>query len=446
MPNVRLKALIAERGWTRPQTADKVNAAYKAVTGRDGKYTEERIRKLVRGEVTWPQRPARRAFELTFRTDSESLGFFYRQAPDPAAIERSTVDEQEDDVRRIDFLRGLAAMGSATLAGGLGAAIDDVIAVSPMPRQIGREHVEDVERANILLRQADYAGMPLAREAMAAQMRYSIKLLDAPADRRTTIDLNTAVGALAETIGWAHFDSSYHRAADRYFRIGLHCADAAGAWWIRADILSDMARQAVYLGQPDEALTLLGAAKIREDRLSHLRRANLSAVQARAYAALGDVRECLRSVRDADEHFRDSADDRGEPDYASYADYFCDAQLSGDTGHALYGIAVRGNEIDQASDRLSSAIEDYPSEYARSRAFCLALLASLTLRHGDADEGVALGRATLEATRNVKSARLTDNIREIYDASSANHAGIRELRSSAAEMLAITGKGANVSK
>ncbi|VFA92979.1 Uncharacterised protein [Nocardia farcinica] len=164
----------------------------------------------------------------------------------------------------------------------------------------------------------------------------------------------------------------------------LPCPEA-GAWWLRADVLSDMARQAIYLDRADDALTLLGAAKVREDRISPLRRANLSAVQARAFGALGDVWETLRAVRDADEYFHEATTDTGgEPDPDNFGDYFAFAQLNGDTAHGLYGIARAGHAVEETRHRLRVAAENYGPEWARSRAFCLAL---------DAKLGPALRRA-----------------------------------------------------
>ncbi|WP_063040668.1 hypothetical protein [Nocardia pseudovaccinii] len=424
---MRLTQHIQERDWTQAETAERVNAAYAEITGREGRYDDEAIRRLQRGSVTWPQKPYRQALAQAFGVPIEDLGFFRRN--------RRASDG--DDVRRIDFLRGLAAVGgSSLLAGGLTATLDDAIVHTAIPNSIGPEHVAEIEQVMHAVRESDHLGHPWAWEVMAAQVRRGAALLEAANDNQVSRDLYGAVGALADAVGWAHFDAGHYRAADRYLRVGLHCADEAGAWSLRADILSDMARQAIYLGQPDEALTLLGAAKVREDRISNLRRANLSAVQARAFGSLGNARECVRAVRDADEHFHDSADD-DVPDYGNFAQFYTFAQLNGDTGHALYDIAVHGVEVTETRHRLRVAIESYSESWARSRAFCLAREAVLTLLNGEPGEGAALGLEVVEEARRIGSARLASDVRAIHAAAAIDHPDVRALRSSAGQLVGI---------
>ena len=428
-PNRQLKQAIISCGWTQQDAAERINAAHQLTEGRPGGYTANYVGRLERGEVVWPFAPYRRAIERAFGATMEELGFKPR-------ARRSQRKNEEDDVRRIDFLRGLAAMGgTALLAGGLRATLDDAIVHTPAPRLVGPEHVEEVAHIAEAVRRADNVGHPLAWEAMSAQVRRAIALLENTTDHRVNLNLNAAVAALADAVGWAHFDAGQHKAADRYFRIALHCAEQAGSWWLRADVLGDMARQSVYIGKPDEALTLLGAAKVREDRISSLRRANLSAVQARAFGALGDVRETVRAVRDADEHFHDAVADRDEPD--NFAEYFTEAQLNGDTAHGLYGIAIHGHAVEETRHRLRVAAERYGPEWARSRAFCLTLDAALALRGDDVDEGSALGVAALDAAEGIGSARLAANLAQIHAAAAIHdHPQMKALQARASALIA----------
>ncbi|MFF0492592.1 helix-turn-helix transcriptional regulator [Nocardia sp. NPDC004068] len=427
-PNTVLTQAIIERGWTQAEVAERINVAFESIAQRTGGYTAEYVRKLERGDVRFPTRPYRMAIEVVFGVPVQALGFECRRA-------RRSHDEEED-VRRIDFLRGLAALSSgALLAGGLKATLDDAIVHTPAPRLVGPEHVEEVAQIAQAVRRADNTGNPLAWEIMSAQVRRAIGLLESTSDRKVNLNLHAATAALADAVGWAHFDAGQHHAADRFFRIALHCAEQAGSWWLRADVLSDMARQAIYLGEPDQAITLLGAAKIREDRISSLRRSNLAAVQARAFGALGDVRETLRAVRDADEHFHDAAV-RDEPDYDSFSNYFSFAQLNGDTAHGLYGIAVHGHAVEETRHRLRVAAENYGSDWARSRAFCLALDAALALRGDDVAEGVALSHAAIEAATGIESARLTADLKQIHAAAaSKDHPEMKALRARTALLI-----------
>lgn len=74
--NEQLDRLIKRRGWTRRDVADAVNRAYERITGRPGAYDEERIRRLVRGEITWPHPAYRQALEVVFGARAAELGLF----------------------------------------------------------------------------------------------------------------------------------------------------------------------------------------------------------------------------------------------------------------------------------------------------------------------------------------------------------------------------------
>lgn len=429
--NLQLKNARLARGWTQDDAANEINAAFEYVNGRPGAIRGEYVRRLEAGEVGWPQKPLRQAIAAAYRVkDLTDLGF--------RPTRRRTDTKDEDDVQRLDFLRGVAAVGGAALmSGSLRAALDSAIGPIPAPRLVGPEHVAEVSQMVETVRRADHLGHPFGQRVMGAQMHHTLDLLDATADPEVKLNLHAAAATLADAIGWSLFDAGHHRAANQLFQVGLHCATEAGSFRLRADILSDMARQAIHLGRPDDALTLLGLAQVRQDRISHLRRANLSAVQARAFGILGDVPETLRAVRDADEHFHDVASgDRDESDYVSFGGYFDYAQLNGDTGHGLFGIAVHGHELAETRHRLRIAAENYGPDWARSRALCLTLDATLALRSGEVEEGVARGLVACDAAAAINSARVADGVRLIVDAAEFHHTPeVAELKTRAQQLI-----------
>ncbi|MGZ0149187.1 hypothetical protein ACXJJ3_19115 [Kribbella sp. WER1] len=416
-PNVRFQRLVADQGWTQARTAELINAEYERITGRPGKYGEEQVRRLARGAVTWPHAPYRAAICGLFGVTEVEAGFRpKRSGPKPV----EDFEEDGENLRRVEFLRNLTAAPPVTgLPPALLGSSQCTAGLKPtragLPQRIGREDVHQITQIANVFRVADHAGHPIASEAMAAQLQHALRLLEAKADRETKVAMQVAVGRLANVIGWSQFDAGCHWEADQYFRIGLHNAEQAGAWWLRADVLTHMARQAVYLERADDALTLIGTAKIREDRLSSLRRSALCIVEARAFSELGEAREAARSVDRAVQFFSE-ADDRGDPDWELYSEFFSEAQLNGDTGHGLWAVAVHGLETANAAQRLSAAIDSYPDTYARSRLFCIARLAALTLHQGDPDEGVALGRRALAEARQVRSMRVLDDLGEVHRA------------------------------
>jgi hypothetical protein len=405
-----------------------INAEVQRATRQAGGYTAEQIRRLERGEVTWPRAPFRAAICAVFGvTEAEAGLWAKRTGPVPAG----DTNEAAEDMRRVEFLRGLSAMPATTgLPPALRGGSKPAPASTDVPQRIGPEDVHQITKVADVFRAADHAGHPVSSEAMAAELERALRLLEAKAERGTKTAMQVAVGRLADVIGWSQFDAGRHAEADQYFRIGLYNAEEAGAWWLRAGVLTHMARQAVYLDRADDALTLVGTAKIREDRLSSLRRSALCIVEARAFSELGEVREATRSVDRAVQFFHE-VDDRDDPDWEIYSEFFSEAQLNGDTGHGLWAVAVQGLETANVRERLAAAIDSYPDSYARSRLFCIARLASLILHQGDPDEGVALARQALSAAQMVRSMRVRDDLAELHRATTAlrdAHPGVAALR------------------
>jgi len=83
-------------------------------------------------------------------------------------------------------------------------------------------------------------------------------------------------------------------------------------WGLRATVLSDMARQAIYQGRIDDGLSLIELSQVRQGRLTATVRAMLSTVQARALAAADRPSGALSAIGQAEDHFVDS-DPAGDP-------------------------------------------------------------------------------------------------------------------------------------
>lgn len=96
--------------------------------------------------------------------------------------------------------------------------------------------------------------------------------------------------------------------------------------------------------------------------------------------------------------------------------FYDEAQHQGDTGHALYDVAMRmggGGDSDSAAIRLQAAVDGHGSAYVRSRAFSRGKLAALKLRCGDIDEGLAIADVAVGELGSVQSHRARVYVREI---------------------------------
>ena len=205
----------------------------------------------------------------------------------------------------------------------------------------------------------------------------------------------------------------------RYFRVvldggesivlALHAAKEAGDRPLGSYILSSMSRQMIHLGRPDDGLSLIELAQVRQDRQTPTVRAMLSTVRARALAKLNRPQDCQAAVRTAEDHFTDS-DPANDPGWITYFD---EADLYGDTGHALLGVALDGHYVTDTRDRLHRAITGYPDNQARSRAFALGKLAILELAQGDPTSGVRYAGQALAADATLHSARAVADLKAL---------------------------------
>ncbi|WP_040797645.1 helix-turn-helix domain-containing protein [Nocardia higoensis] len=347
--------------------------------------------------------------------------------------------EAEDEVNRNEFLRGLLVASAAAVTEGLDAVGSTPSIEPPVPRRVGMDHVAQVRAWAGLFRAADDAGLRIG-EAIAAQLRTAVGYLDADMPTHVRTAMQSAVGTFFRVAGWAYYDRGQHGPARAHFQAGWRLADEAGEWWLRAAILTCMARQSIYLGKADEALTMLGVASVRSDRISLLRRADIAAVQARAFGRLGNDVECVRSVRQAEQFFSEAADQHhADTEYEGFGTYYTEQLLNSDAAHGLFDLAYERNlQVDNIVDRLRGALQ-LSDKHARSRQLGLTRLAALQLRHGDLDEGVALGVKAVENASGTTSMRVLDEFKKVYQATGEdrikNATGVLELRRGIADLF-----------
>ena len=121
------------------------------------------------------------------------------------------------------------------------------------------------------------------REAVTAQLRYCAVLLNARCSEAVRGELLTAVGSFAETAGFMAVDDFAHEDAQRIFRFALSCAEEAGDWHLRAQVLCSMAYQESLCGDPDAGLAYTESALVRAERLTATECAMLHNSRARTW-------------------------------------------------------------------------------------------------------------------------------------------------------------------
>ncbi|GAB3209151.1 hypothetical protein GCM10027294_22390 [Marinactinospora endophytica] len=307
-----------------------------------------------------------------------------------------------DGVHRRDFLH----------AAGTGLATAHLIAVaeSPPPAELHASdiaHIRDVAR--VLAGWDHTYGGAVARAAVTAHLSWAFALLHTRVPAGLREDAFSAVAQLANVSGFLAFDAYLHDEAHQRFTWALRTAEEVGDWHLRAKVLSNRARQAIWRNRPDDGLTDAELGLVRADRLSPPEQAMLHTARARAYAKLGERDLTLAAVDAADRAFAAPRTGR-EPDWMGYYDT---AQHHGDTGHALWDLAVSGlYPPGEALARLERAVEGHGDAYARSRAISGIKLASLQMR-SEPELAVKTAMRALDDAGRVRSRRAEDDLREL---------------------------------
>lgn len=412
---------------SRAELAEQVNVWVHERHQRRVELDANYVGKLERGQIRWPQADYREGLRgvLGVGTDAE-LGF--------RRVRRSA--SGSGSATRHEFLR-------VTTMGATGAGVTPLVHAlvpqqpTPIPSVVGQPEIDQVRTVAKLFGTWDHTyGGGLVREAVTAQLRYSAGLLSARCSERLRGDLYSAIGFLGHTSGFMAFDAYAHDDARRMFRFALASAEESGDWHLRAKVLSSMARQEVWCGNPDAGLTLIELAMVRADRLTPTERAMLLTARARALAKLGRVSDAAKSVGMADDQFADS-----EPsDDPIWMRYYDSAQHAGDTGHALFDLAIEGAFESEACSRLAAAVAGHTAQYARSRAIAGIKLASLTMRVGDPMEAVQIGTHALAAAGSINSRRAAQDLMELRDFATDHErvVEVAELRHAIGQRLAAS--------
>jgi hypothetical protein len=310
---------------------------------------------------------------------------------------------------------------------------------APSPVRIGWTDVEHVRATTRAITMSDNLfGGGLSCEAAAGQLRWVARLLDAKmtddAVRRAMFE---AAGNLSGVVAFSAFDIADYTSADRCFRFALWCADQSGSWALRAEALSDMSRKATYLGNIDEALSLIEFAQVRSDRISATAQAMMSALRARLLALTGRHADAQAEVDRADMYFAER-----EPNTdPSWLQYYDEAEHQGSTGRALIPVAHAAKRADLAATRLTSAIRLHDEHYARSRTFSRTRLATLLMDVDDPREAAAVGRQAVADAASLRSQRVVTELRTLAKVarSHARIGDVAELRDNITRLALTSG-------
>lgn len=412
--NERFAGARAALRLTEEQVAEQVADYIQTRASEDGRGNRRRpaidadhVSRMETGRITWPSKAYREALRVVLDAKSDAdLGFYFQRATSPTTVPSSEVDVEG----QLLTLAGAATMGVLD-----GAALDAMaagLARPGTPKRIGQIDVTDLHYVIDGMERADHAagGRTVVRSLALDQLTWAQETLRLASFRTSTVRIAWmgAVARLGRLAGFMSVDARDHPAGRRCFLIALQIAAGADDWPSRLNVLSGMARQAVHLGDGESALKVTMLARAGEIEASATTCAMLRVLEARAYGVLGRVDEAETAVGQAEALYaqREPGDD---PPWLWFYD---EAQLLGDTGHALFPLALAGADVD-AEQRLAQAVELHAPEDTRGRTFSLTKLATLQVRHQPGPIAYANAREAITAVAELRSGRALDYLNDL---------------------------------
>jgi tetratricopeptide (TPR) repeat protein len=218
--------------------------------------------------------------------------------------------------------------------------------------------------------------------------------------------LHRATGGLVAIAGICAYDSDAHGLAQRYFHQALRLAKASGDRGLGAYVIALLVNQSLFMREYRQAVAFAEAAlRAAGEQLTAALAADLYAMQAKAYAHLGDGANALSCIRRAETAAERITPGR-EPDETGYVQ---PGLVNVQVAEALLSLG----DVTAAHEHALAAV-DSPA-HDRGRVHRLAILSQVQLRQGETDRAVVSAVEMAERSRGMESQRLRDRLREVRE-------------------------------
>ncbi|WP_433452844.1 transcriptional repressor NsdA [Streptomyces sp. CA-142005] len=448
-PNDLLGSWFVRSGWSKGELARQVNRRARQLGANHISTDTSRVRRWLDGEN--PREPIPRILSELFSerfgcvVSIEDLGLrAARQSPSASGVDLPWTAPQTvallSEFSRSDLMLARRGFLGTSLALSAGPSLIEPMQrwlvpnpTSPVPAEpepvldlrrpgrLSKPELDLLESTTRMFRQWDaQCGGGLRRKAVVGQLHEVTDLLQEPQPEATTRKLFKVAAELAELAGWMSYDVGLQPTAQKYFVLALHASKEAGDKPLGSYILSSMSRQMIHLGRPDDALELIHLAQYgSRDCASPRTQSMLYAMEARAYANMGQPGKTKRAVRMAEDTFAE-ADEWDEPD-PDWIRFFSEAELYGENSHSFRDLAyVAGRSPAYASlaePLMRKAVDKFAedSEHQRSYALNLIGMATVHLLQREPEQSTAYASQAMEIARKVRSERVNTRIRKTVD-------------------------------
>ncbi|WP_372482500.1 transcriptional repressor NsdA [Streptomyces bambusae] len=455
--NEQLTSWFVRSGWSKGELARQVNRRARQLGAHHISTDTSRVRRWLDGEQ--PREPIPRILSELFseRFGSvvavEDLGLrVAHQSPSVSGVDLPWAAPQTvellSEFSRSDLMLARRGFLGASLALSAGPALIEpmqrwlvpVPAADPGPAAGGRRLVQLsepeldlLESTTVMFRQWDaQCGGGLRRKAVVGQLHEVTDLLQESHPAPTMKRLFKVAAELAELAGWMSYDIGLQPTAQKYFVLALHASKEAGDKPLGSYILSNMSRQMIHLGRPEDALELIHLAQYgSRDCAGPRTQAMLYAMEARAYANMGQPSRCKRAVRMAEDTFADIAfGAEPEPDWIRF---FSEAELNGENSHSFRDLAyVAGRSPTYASlaePVMQRAVDLFrkDDEHQRSLALNLIGMATVHLLRREPEQAALLAEQAMPVAKKVRSERVNTRLRKTVDTVAREYGDVAEV-------------------
>lgn len=454
-PNELLGSWFVRSGWSKGELARQVNRRARQLGANHISTDTSRVRRWLDGEN--PREPIPRILSELFSerfgcvVSIEDLGLrAARQSPSASGVDLPWTGPQTvallSEFSRSDLMLARRGFLGTSLALSAGPSLIEPMqrwlvptpgsATPPEPEsgldarrpgRLSKPELDLLESTTRMFRQWDaQCGGGLRRKAVVGQLHEVTDLLQEPQPEATTRKLFKVAAELAELAGWMSYDVGLQPTAQKYFVLALHAAKEAGDKPLGSYVLSSMSRQMIHLGRPDDALELIHLAQYgSRDCASPRTQSMLYAMEARAYANMGQPGKTKRAVRMAEDTFAE-ADEWDEPD-PDWIRFFSEAELYGENSHSFRDLAyVAGRSPTYASlaePLMQRAVDLFAkdSEHQRSYALNLIGMATVHLLQREPERSTDYASRAMAIAKKVRSERVNTRIRKTVDTAVRDH-------------------------
>ncbi|MEV0122963.1 transcriptional regulator [Streptomyces sp. NPDC050703] len=422
-PNTLLDAILDEAGISHAGLAAHVNQAGKS-RGLALRYEHTAVSRWLKGQRPRGQVPDLICEVLAARLQRpvtlDDIGLGLPGAPSARVgsaattlsgfVERATALWRSDEQQRPHLLGAPAVTGTP--------AVMPVWEWENPPEDVdvsrgGRHPVSTADIEMMRAARAHYEQMYRKTGGVATRTRIVgfLNAEAAPLLRGSYTDemgrqLHRSTGGLVAIAGICAYDSDAHGLAQRYFHQALRLAKASGDMGLGAYVIALLVNQSLFMREYRQAVAFAEAALRAAGRdLTPALASDLYAMQAKAYAHLGDGRSALSCIRRAE-----AAADRilrgREPDETGYVQ---PGLVNVQVAEALLSLG----DLTSAREHAAAAV-DTPA-HDRGRVHRLAMLSQIELRQGNTDRAVATAVEMAEQARGMESQRLRDRLRAVRE-------------------------------